>query len=77
MNIISDSTQTLHTTAGRYTRQTQITCDGPLGCGHVPPSHRHAWQRVRSLQPNPNLPETICTDCLEAYAQRIATPDQP
>ena len=73
MKIIKDSAQTLHTPDGRYKRQIQPPFDGPLGCGHTPPAYNHAWQRVTSLQPEPTLPKTVCTDCLENYCQAFAT----
>ena len=73
MPYIQPDTQTLHTPEGRYFRKATPPFNGALGCGHEPDDQNQAWQRVTSLKTEPELPETICTNCLERYIQEFAT----
>ena len=73
MPYIQPNTQTLHTPEGRYFRKATPPFNGALGCGHEPADQNQSWQRVTSLKPEPALPETICTNCLERYIQEFAT----
>ena len=77
MPYIQPDTQTLHTPEGRYFRKATPPFNGALGCGHESADQNQAWQRVTSLKPEPALPETICTNCLERYIQEFATQDRP
>ena len=73
MPYIQPNTQTLHTPEGLYLRNATPPFNGALACGHEPTDQNQSWQRVTSLKPEPELPETICTDCLEKYIQKFAT----
>ena len=77
MTLLNDLTTTLHTPEGRYVRLPTPPFDGKLACGHEPPGPTDAWQRIRSLQARPELPETICTGCLNEYMTAFATPPEP
>ena len=77
MPYIQPNAKTLHTPEGRYLRNDTPTFNGALVCGHEPTDHNQSWQRVTSLKPEPALPETICTNCLEKYIQKFATQSHP
>ena len=73
MPYIKPNTKTLHTPEGRYLRNDTPPFHGALACGHEPTDRKQSWQRVTSLKPEPALPETICTNCLEKYIQKFAS----
>lgn len=74
MTLLSKHAQTVHTPEGRYLRLKEPPFEGELACGHRPLQPSDAWQRVRSLQAQPELPETICSGCLNEYMAALTGP---